>query len=799
MARFQLRTLGKAVLEGPDGPVVFADPKAIAMIAMLAVAEPAGVSEDELLLRLTPDATAGAGRAELARIAADINDRLHPGAIVHHSRGYTLIPDSVAMDVSVLSTDRATPEPRFLADLGFEPTPELDEWIAAVRRRIAAPEARKHAARRSRRAVVAGLAAIAVISLAVLAFVNRPRVVAGFAQGDPLILADLTNTTGDTLFDRSLVTAAAVDLQQSAHLQLYPRSRLPDVYRRMQITKLDSALTFELAQQVAERDNVRFVLGLEASREGNGYRITGRIADARRRAIVAEASEPSETKAGVIPALDRVLTTVRRRLGESATDVGARAAPLAFVTTASLEALRSYSDGATAWTRGEFRIAKELWQRAVDLDTGFAMAYGALGGWYYYQHSRADGERYFAEAERRASRLTEREQLMLADRHIAYRGNADSSVIVAGILATKYPNSSTWYNYGTALMQASRYAEATKALKQSIRYDSTQVNAYINLATSASGAREYEQALAYYAAAGRLDSMALYRNNINQEWGAKFVRLGRLAEADAAFRGMIARPGLTERGLGLRSLGYLALWQGHAKEAIGYFGAAIEAARQNRSPLSETRNRLLRSSAYRLAGNLAAARTEIDSVMRLIAAPALEPGFLAEVVDQCVRVGRLQEADSALALIAVRMDTASKVDRAAFGFSRGAIALARGRADSAVPLLVEGLKATGGVARVAHLARGYEATNQLDSALAVVRRYDSLGTFGTAGQEDWWRAPSVEAALLQRLGRRDEAATALRRFLDRAQNADPGLPDVEDARRRLAAEGGMAARRQGGK
>ncbi|MEO8451360.1 MAG: tetratricopeptide repeat protein [Gemmatimonadota bacterium] len=794
MPAYQLRTLDKAALEGPDGPVPLVDPRGVAMIAMLAVAGPAGASEDELLLRLTPDATAAAGRVELARIAADINDRVPPGAIVHQSRGYALIAGSVALDVTVLPSDRATPEPRFLADLGFEPTPELDEWIAAARRRVAAPEPATPVAdrRRSRGALVGGLAAVAVAGVVVFALAGRPRVVDGFAQGDPLIVADLMNTTGDTLFDRSLATAAAIELQQSARLRLYPRSRLADVYHRMQLAKPDSVLTFEIAQQVAERDNVRFVLGLEVRSAGTGFRISGRIADVRRHAVVAEATEESATPAGVIPALDRVLTTVRLRLGESVTDLRVRTAPLSFVTTASLEALRSYSDGANAWARGDYPVARELWDRAIDLDTGFAMAYGSLGSWYYYHHDRAAGERYFGEAVRRASRLTEREQLRLTDRYLGYRGKLDSSVIVSGVVAKKYPNVSTWYNYGTALMEAGRFTEAIPALEQALRYDSAHVNSYINLASSAAGRREYQRALGYYAIAERLDSAALFHRDLNHDWGGAFVRVGRWSEAEAVFRRMAAKPGLTERGLGLRSLGYLALWQGHVREATGHFAAAVEASRQSRDPLAQTRYRLLLSSASRLGGDARSARVQIDSVITLVAAPSLEPRFLADVVDQAVRAGRLDAADSALRILTQRVDTARKADVVALNFARGAILLARGNADSSVSLLKAAVRSDTSAAALAYLARAYESQNRLDSALATLQLMGHSSLFGNPGQEDWWRAPSLRAGLLQKLGRKDEAVEQLRLFLDRAKSADADLPDVADARRRLAGLGSRA-------
>lgn len=94
-----------------------------------------------------------------------------------------------------------------------------------------------------------------------------------------MLVADVADETGDTLFDQGILTAAYVALQQSGHLRLYPRTRLPAVYRLMQITNQDTALSYELAQEVAQRDQVRFVLGLRLLRDAAGYRVSARLTD----------------------------------------------------------------------------------------------------------------------------------------------------------------------------------------------------------------------------------------------------------------------------------------------------------------------------------------------------------------------------------------------------------------------------------------------------------------------------------------------------------------------------------------
>ena len=74
MAQMHLRTLGVVSLVGPAGAIVLDEPRLVALVVMLAVAGVAGMSEQELMLRLTPDATAEHGRVELAQGSSRSHD-----------------------------------------------------------------------------------------------------------------------------------------------------------------------------------------------------------------------------------------------------------------------------------------------------------------------------------------------------------------------------------------------------------------------------------------------------------------------------------------------------------------------------------------------------------------------------------------------------------------------------------------------------------------------------------------------------------------------------------------------------
>jgi DNA-binding winged helix-turn-helix (wHTH) protein len=133
-----------------------------------------------------------------------------------------------------------------------------------------------------------------------------------------------------------------------------------------------------IAQEVCARNNGLAAVSGSVAKVGTKYLLTltatdcssGDTLDAEKAEIVG--------RDGLLSALDGMVGTLRRRLGESAESVRRFAIPLVRVRTASLEALKSYSDGEFQFNHGRRTEAIPLFQRAVELDPKFATAYGAL-------------------------------------------------------------------------------------------------------------------------------------------------------------------------------------------------------------------------------------------------------------------------------------------------------------------------------------------------------------------------------------------------------------------------------------
>lgn len=223
-----------------------------------------------------------------------------------------------------------------------------------------------------RKWLLAALLAILVIAAAT-AFVvtHRKR---PLTEKDTIVLADFTNTTGDPVFDETLRQGLEVQLEQSPFLALIPDDRIHHVLALM-AQPAGARLTPSVAREVCERTGSVAVLDGSIAALGSQYVLGLRATDCRNGEVITEEQAGAARKEDVLTALDGIASKLRVRLGESLATVEKFDTPLADATTPSLEALKAYSLGRNEFFAGRVDAAIPFFQRAVELDPNFAMAY----------------------------------------------------------------------------------------------------------------------------------------------------------------------------------------------------------------------------------------------------------------------------------------------------------------------------------------------------------------------------------------------------------------------------------------
>jgi eukaryotic-like serine/threonine-protein kinase len=238
-----------------------------------------------------------------------------------------------------------------------------------------------HASRGRRRHLVrVTAAAVAILGVAGFAYVYLHRA-PKLTDKDTIVLADFTNTTGDSVFDGTLRQGLTVQLAQSPFLSLISEQRARQVLRLMD-KPADSQLTPEIARDICERTASAAVLDGSIASLGSQYVLGLHAEDCRTGNVLANEQIQVARKEDVLNALGQIATRFRSRVGESLITVKKYDIPLAEATTPSLEALKAYSAGWQVSFSSGSAAAVPLLQRAIEIDPNFASAYAALGRMY---------------------------------------------------------------------------------------------------------------------------------------------------------------------------------------------------------------------------------------------------------------------------------------------------------------------------------------------------------------------------------------------------------------------------------
>jgi serine/threonine protein kinase/tetratricopeptide (TPR) repeat protein len=226
----------------------------------------------------------------------------------------------------------------------------------------------------------------------------------GLAAKDSIVLADFTNTTGEPIFDGTLRQGLSAQLEQSPFLNPLSDQRVAQTLALMAQPK-DARLTHEVSQEVCQRTASAATIEGSISSLGSQYVVGLKAVNCRNGDELANEQDTANSKEQVLRALGEAATKLRKKLGESLASVQKYDAPPESVTTPSLEALNAYSLGRQALlVKGDFPAALLLYQRAVELDPNFAMAYAGLGVSYDNMGQTVRG----AESIRKAYELRER-------------------------------------------------------------------------------------------------------------------------------------------------------------------------------------------------------------------------------------------------------------------------------------------------------------------------------------------------------------------------------------------------------
>jgi DNA-binding winged helix-turn-helix (wHTH) protein len=227
---------------------------------------------------------------------------------------------------------------------------------------------------------------------------------------DTIVLADFKNETGDPVFDDALDTASRYEMEQTPYLNILGSDKVLGTLAQFNLPPT-TKLTPEVARQICGKTNSKLVISQSIGDAGNGYRLQMRALDCGSGATVAEEQVDIGKRNEVVHELGVRAARLRAKLGEPADSVARFNPPLEQALSSSLEALQSATQGGKLYLTGDTEGALKLFQRAVELDPNFAVAYGRLGASYLFLGNTKLSEASYTRAYQLRDRLTEKGRL----------------------------------------------------------------------------------------------------------------------------------------------------------------------------------------------------------------------------------------------------------------------------------------------------------------------------------------------------------------------------------------------------
>jgi len=629
------------------------------------------------------------------------------------------------------------------------------------------------------RTVAPVVAGALILGLGVAMWLLIVKKAQALSATDTVVLADISNTTGDAVFDDALRQGLEVQLEQSPFLSIISTERMHQTLRLMN-QPTDVRLTPTIARDLCQRVGSKAYIGGSIASLGSDYVIALHAVNCVTGDSLAQEQEQAAGKEKVLAAMSRAATHLRKKLGESLNTVLEFDAPIE-ATTSSLEALNAFS---VASRSAEAEAVPAL-LRAIKLDPDFASARAALGIWYFNLGENGLGRESIRKAYALRDKVSEREKYRISGAYYTYvTGEVEKANQTYLELAQAYPRDSfSRSNLGANYVMLGQYENGLAPIQETIRLRPDDGVAYANLMFADLGLNRldaakttYDQALAY-----KLDEPSLHQSRYYLAF-----RQGDTAEMERQAAWARGKGGV--EGIFLSMQSDTQAFYGHLGKAREFSRLAVEltdhAGSKEAAGLWQA-NAALREAEF---GNAGTAKQDVSAALAL--APGHDIKILAALT--LARVGEGRRANKLAGELA-KSDPSSTVLTAfwlpviqsAVQLSEGNPAGAESLLEVAVPYELGDPSPFGNLYPIYVRGQAYLLAHNGPAAAAEFRKVlDHPGIV--------LNYPTGALALVQ-LGRAEaiigdmaKARTAYQDFFALWKDADPDIPILKEARTEYA-------------
>jgi tetratricopeptide (TPR) repeat protein len=654
-------------------------------------------------------------------------------------------------------------------------------------------------------------------------------------SGKPsLAILYFENISGDKSLDpwkTALTELLITKLSQSKYINVLSSDRIFGLLKRLNLQEARKYSTEDLVK-VANEGGATYTLSGSLMRAGKNIIMTLTLQKPRTGEVISPLNIECNGEEEIFPKVDELARTIKSDLNLSPDQIAADIdKEVGKITTASPEAYKYYSEGRKYHLTGEYRKSIPLMEKATAVDPGFAMAYRSLGASYanlgYFAENKSNWQRAFELSDRAADR---ERYIIQGDFYRMSEKTYDKAIETYNKLLAIYPDDGIG-NGNSALLYASleEWDKAIERNEMAIKNKDDSVHPYSNVANEYMAKGFYEK-----AKEGPELYIKTFGDNVNIRWELGFINLcqGKYESALLEVEKALTLSPNNNNVLWLR--GYIYLCRGDSSQAEKDFQGLLDSEEKT----SHLDGRGGIASLYLLQGKFEKAKRHLElgiEEAKKLNAWGYEPGFHLSLAYDYLRTDNfgeaLKECDKAWAIasenelldyqrfslffkvhIFLEMNQINKAQQAAielqsmierqlnkklmrkYDILAGMIELKRNNIRKAINYFNEAISLVPYQNAIDSehglyfdsLARAYYKAEELDKARQEYEKITSLTAGRTAWGDIYAKSFYMLAKIAEKQGDKRRAIENYRKFLDLWKDADPGLPEIADAKKRLA-------------
>jgi len=635
------------------------------------------------------------------------------------------------------------------------------------------------------------------------------------------------NNTGDEDLDhwrKGIANLLITDLTQSKLLKVLGGDKLFDILNQLNQLETET-YSSEVLKELASRGRVNHILRGTYSKAGDIIRIDAMLQDAGTGEPIATERVEGTGEESIFSLVDeltrRVKTSFKFSEEKIADDLDKEVGE---ITTNSPEAYKYLLEGYKAVLMGDNHKAIEFYEKAVAVDAGFASAYNELSIKYSELGMRSEEKKYLQKAFELRDRVSDKERYVIEGNFYLYSEKTyDKAIEALNKLLELYPENSDGINLlGWTYLQLEKWDKVIEILNVDVRNKVKFIGSY-NIISSAYRAKGlYEKAIEVlefyrdnisdyasvhrslartYLCQGKYDLAFMEADKASSSYmkASIYCCRGEFLKAEKEILLYLDKADVTSKLTGLDLMGAIYLAQGKFRKAEEANKQTLKLASEIGEKIQQSYSHYVLAYTYLKSGEPDRAIEEIEKAWILSVEEEdlqlqrrslfskgliyLEMGLLDKALQTAEELKRL--IDSGMNKKAIRY----------YHHLMGLLMLKNEDFSEAIELFNKALSFLSfqrGIFNDKHalfiepLALSYYKSGNLERAIEEYERIISLTTGRLYHGGIYAKSFYMLSKIYEEKGWKGKAIEHYEKFLDLWKDADEGLPEVEDAKERVA-------------